>query len=59
MRKMRMNQAIATALADEMRSDPDVVMFGEDIAVAEGPFKTSAGLPEDVRSLAGARHADF
>ncbi len=44
MRKMRMNQAIATALADEMRSDPDVVMFGEDVAVAEGPFKTSAGL---------------
>ena len=44
MRKMRMNQAIATALADEMRSNPDVVMFGEDIAVAEGPFKTSAGL---------------
>ena len=27
-----------------MRSDPDVVMFGEDVAVAEGPFKTSAGL---------------
>ncbi|WP_420611572.1 alpha-ketoacid dehydrogenase subunit beta [Candidatus Spongiisocius sp.] len=44
MRKMRMNQAIATALADEMRDSPDVVMFGEDIAVAEGPFKTSAGL---------------
>ena len=44
MRKMRMNQAIATALAHEMQADPDVVMFGEDIAVAEGPFKTSAGL---------------
>jgi pyruvate dehydrogenase E1 component beta subunit len=44
MRKMRMNQAVATALADEMHADPDVVMFGEDIAVAEGPFKTSAGL---------------
>lgn len=39
-----MNQAIATALVDEMRSDPDVVVFGEDIAEAEGPFKTSAGL---------------
>ena len=44
MRKMRMNQAVATALADEMHADPDVVVFGEDIAVAEGPFKTSAGL---------------
>ncbi len=44
MRRMRMNKAISTALADEMHSDPDVVMFGEDVAVAEGPFKTSAGL---------------
>ncbi len=44
MRKMRMNQAVATALADEMRHDPDVIMFGEDVAVAEGTFKTSAGL---------------
>ena len=39
-----MNQAISAAVADEMRADPDVVMFGEDVAVAEGPFKTSAGL---------------
>ena len=44
MAKMRMNQAIAAALADEMRADPDVVVFGEDVAEAEGPFKTSAGL---------------
>lgn len=44
MRRMRMNKSIATALADEMHSDPDVVVFGEDIAAAEGPFKTSAGL---------------
>ena len=39
-----MNQAIAAAIADEMRENPDVVVFGEDVAVAEGPFKTSAGL---------------
>jgi pyruvate dehydrogenase E1 component beta subunit len=42
-----MNQAIAAALADEMREDPDVVLFGEDVAVAEGPFKTSTGLLEE------------
>jgi len=47
MAKMRMNQAIAAAIADEMRADPDVVMFGEDIAVAEGTFKTSAGLLDE------------
>lgn len=39
-----MNQAIAAALADEMREDPSVMVMGEDIAVAGGPFKTSDGL---------------
>lgn len=42
--KMRTRQAIAQAIADEMRSDPTVIMMGEDIAEAEGPFKTSEGL---------------
>ena len=37
---MRVRQAIATAIADEMRTDPTVIVFGEDIAEAEGPFKT-------------------
>jgi pyruvate dehydrogenase E1 component beta subunit len=41
---MRVRQAIATALADEMRTDPTVIVFGEDIAEAEGPFKTTEGL---------------
>jgi acetoin:2,6-dichlorophenolindophenol oxidoreductase subunit beta len=49
-----MNQAIALAIAEEMEHDDRVVMFGEDIAEAEGPFKTSEGLlarfgPERVR----------
>lgn len=44
MPKMRMNQAIVAALADEMRSDPNVMVMGEDVAVAGGPFKTSDGL---------------
>lgn len=42
--RLRMNQAIALAIAEEMERDPDVVVFGEDVAVAEGPFKTSEGL---------------
>jgi pyruvate dehydrogenase E1 component beta subunit len=41
---MRMNQAIAHAIADEMERDDRVVLFGEDVAVAEGVFKTSEGL---------------
>lgn len=45
--KLRMNQAIARALADEMREDSRVILIGEDIAAAEGPFKTSEGLLEE------------
>jgi pyruvate/2-oxoglutarate/acetoin dehydrogenase E1 component len=50
---IRFRQAIVSALTDEMK-DPSVIIFGEDIAVAEGPFKTSEGLlatfgPERVR----------
>lgn len=44
MARMRTNQAIAAAIADEMRNDDSVIMFGEDIAGAGGPFKTSDGL---------------
>ena len=46
MTKMRMNQAISKALEDEMEQDETVVIFGEDIAAAGGPFKTSDGLLE-------------
>ena len=46
MPRLRMNQAIALALREEMERDPTVVVFGEDIAEAEGPFKTSEGLLE-------------
>jgi pyruvate dehydrogenase E1 component beta subunit len=41
---LRMNQAISLALADEMRADPSVIVLGEDVAAAEGIFKTSEGL---------------
>jgi len=48
---MRFRQAVATALADEMRSDPSVIVFGEDVAVAGGPFKTSEHLLEEFGPL--------
>ncbi len=51
MARMRMNQAVTSAIADEMRKNPDVVVFGEDVAVAGGPFKTSDGLLEEFGPL--------
>ena len=46
MPKWRMRQAIAAAIADEMESDPKVLLIGEDVAEAGGVFKTSEGLVE-------------
>jgi pyruvate dehydrogenase E1 component beta subunit len=48
---MRVRAAIATALADEMRADSSVMIFGEDVAAAEGPFKTSEGLLKEFGPL--------
>ena len=47
MTAMRVRQAIVAALADEMRDDESVIIFGEDIAEAEGVFKTSEGILEE------------
>jgi acetoin:2,6-dichlorophenolindophenol oxidoreductase subunit beta len=42
--RLRMNQAISLAIREEMARDRRVVVLGEDVADAEGPFKTSEGL---------------
>lgn len=52
--KLRMRQAVSLAMADAMRADPAVVLWGEDVGAAGGVFKTSEGLldefgPERVR----------
>jgi len=44
MAKMRMRQAIALALSEELERDPKVLLLGEDVGAAEGVFKTSEGL---------------
>src|SRR5260370_42493583 len=47
MPKVTYRDAIRMALADEMRSDSNVVFFGEDVAVAGGVFKVTPGLYEE------------
>jgi acetoin:2,6-dichlorophenolindophenol oxidoreductase subunit beta len=54
MTEVRFGQAINRALAEAMAADPSVVLFGEDVAAAGGPFGVTRGLldrfgPERVR----------
>jgi pyruvate dehydrogenase E1 component beta subunit len=47
MPELTYREAICKALADELRSDPDVIFFGEDVAEAGGVFKVTPGLFEE------------
>ena len=44
MQRLRMNQAIALSIREEMERDESVIVMGEDVAEAEGPFKATEGL---------------
>jgi acetoin:2,6-dichlorophenolindophenol oxidoreductase subunit beta len=46
-RELTFAQAIREALAEEMRRDPRVCIFGEDVAEAGTPFKVLSGLVEE------------
>lgn len=41
---VRFGQAIGRAIADAMSDDPAVIVFGEDVAAAGGPFGVTRGL---------------
>jgi pyruvate/2-oxoglutarate/acetoin dehydrogenase E1 component len=43
---MRMRQGVLQALDDALSEDPSVILMGEDIAAAGGPFKVTEGLLE-------------
>ena len=45
---MRVRQAISTALADEMRADSSVMIFGEDVAAAVELFFQYTASPTEV-----------
>jgi len=44
MAKIWVRQAVLRALDDAMKEDPAVIMMGEDVAAAGGPFKVTEGL---------------
>jgi len=44
---MRMREALRDALAEEMRSDGDVFVIGEDVGVFQGAFKVTEGLLDE------------
>ena len=41
---MRMRQAVLKALDDALAEDKSVIVMGEDVAAAGGPFKVTEGL---------------
>ncbi len=43
---IRVRQAVMKALDDALAEDPTVIVLGEDVAVAGGPFKVTEGLYE-------------
>lgn len=45
--RVRMNQAVAMAIAEEMRADPTVVLWGEDVAEPGGVFKATVDLYDE------------
>ena len=46
-RSLTYREAVRERLAEELRRDPSVVFFGEDVAAAGGVFKVTAGLQEE------------
>src|SRR5262245_64247286 len=47
MRELTFGEAVREAIAEEMRRDPRVVLFGEDVAEAGTAFKVLTGLVQE------------
>jgi pyruvate dehydrogenase E1 component beta subunit len=47
MAQLTYRDAVAAAMAQEMRRDPNVVFLGEDVAAAGGVYKTTVGLLDE------------
>jgi pyruvate/2-oxoglutarate/acetoin dehydrogenase E1 component len=51
MAQLSYREAVAAAMAQEMRRDPNVLFLGEDVAAAGGVFKATVGLLEEFGPL--------
>lgn len=51
MAQLSYREAVAAAMAQEMRRDPNVVFLGEDVAAAGGVFKATVGLLDEFGPL--------
>lgn len=51
MAQLSYREAVAAAMAQEMRRDPNVLFLGEDVAAAGGVFKATVGLYEEFGPL--------
>ena len=59
MAKLSYREAVAAAIAQEMRRDSDVVFLGEDIAAAGGVFKTTVGLLDEFGPVRSQGYTDL
>ena len=51
MAQLSYREAVAAAMAQEMRRDPNVLFLGEDVAAAGGVFKATVGLLDEFGPL--------
>jgi pyruvate dehydrogenase E1 component beta subunit len=56
--EMTVREALNSAMAEEMRSDDDVFLMGEEVAEYQGAYKISQGLLDEFGASACHRHAD-
>ena len=47
MREVQFREAIAEAMSEEMRSDPNVFLLGEEVAEYNGAYKASKGMLDE------------
>ena len=50
MRQIQFREAVAEAMSEEMRRDPNVILMGEEVAEYNGAYKASKGMLDEFGS---------